>query len=133
MSISVGVDFQSLNRVVNFESGEQQVGVRILIVNDIEAEETEQFRVVLSHAANSTSIIGSPSSANISIIDDDGESECVFCGTKYDMKPCSSLAPTRDSHRRADSWVYSDRIYSSGDHRLLNAHSQVESSSVWET
>lgn len=67
-------DFEVINRLVVFESGQTELNISIGIVDDTRDEGAEQFRVTLTRPPDGGVYIGGIPQANVTIIDDDGES-----------------------------------------------------------
>jgi hypothetical protein len=70
-SAQAGSDYTSQSGTITFAAGEATKSLTIGILNDSTAEATETFGVTLS-TSDAKATIGSPSSAQVSIADDDG-------------------------------------------------------------
>ena len=71
--------------LVRFREAEDEVNVRITVIDDTEDEDTEQFQIVLSRPPNVAVMIGPEVTADVSIIDDDGEQ--ITCFFEWIIQP----------------------------------------------
>lgn len=77
-----GFDFSPVNGTLTFAPGETSKTIQIPINNDTISEPTETFRVTLSNPGPG-SLVGTPSTAIVSIIDDDASSSIQFSPSNY--------------------------------------------------
>jgi hypothetical protein len=83
-------DYTSVNKTVTFNAGEQDEDVSIPIINDTDPESDESFTVKLT--SPSGAVLGAPSSAKVTIADDDGAGSLGFSAQRYDANESSGHA-----------------------------------------
>lgn len=79
-----GFDFSAINTTLVFQPGEFSKTVMVPIMDDFLTEPSETFRVTLSNPGVGT-ILGTPSSAIVTILDDDQANVVQFSPTDYSV------------------------------------------------
>jgi len=74
-------DYTGVSRQLSFQPGGTELCTAINIINDVILEDSETFSVQLT--ATDQAVILNPSSATVSIIDNDGESGSISCQSHY--------------------------------------------------
>ena len=74
LSYTARTDFEVINRLVMFESGQTELNISIGILDDAVDEGAEQFRITLTRPPDGGVYLGAITHANVTIIDNDGKS-----------------------------------------------------------
>ena len=74
-------DYTGVSRQLSFQPGGTELCTTINIINDVILEDSETFSVQLT--ATDQAVILNPSSATVSIIDNDGESGSISCQSHH--------------------------------------------------
>ena len=100
-NVTGGTDFVSTPKVIAFASGEREDRVRVPIIDDSIAEETETFTAKLSMGDDNTEDYNT---AIVFLLDDDNDRECLFLKVstiyvftllcKIGQKPISAIIAT---------------------------------------